>query len=278
VCAVAYECIIFEKLEEGVALITLNRPQRLNALSQQLVEELWQVTDRIEEDEELRVLVFTGAPRSEGRPCFSAGADLYEQANREEGPISERVVDVVRTLMDRGPSPWLAGYCDRLENLGKPSIAAIDGVCTAGGLELALSCDIRVASETAQISDLHIKNLGAIGGGGVTVRLARTVGPAWAKEIMFTGQPMDGHAAVDIGLANHVFPPDKLVEGAVALARRFAAMRPEALAMAKTAMAAAMDMDLGRALRYSYIGREILSSKEGARSFTQKQPPPHTRV
>ena len=272
----AYECLIYEKIEGGVAFVTLNRPQRLNALSAQLVQELFQTVDEADRDEEVRVLVFTGAPRSDGRPCFSAGADLYEQAQREEGP--ETLVAIVREMMDRTPGPWLAGFCDRLETFRKPSIAAIDGVCTAGGLELALSCDIRVASETAQISDLHIKNLGSIGGGGVTVRLARTVGPAWAKEIMFTGTPLDGQAAVNIGLANHVFPPDKLVEGVISLARRFAAMRPEALAMAKAAMAAAMDMDLGRALRYSYIGREVLSSKEGARSFTQKQPPPHTRV
>jgi enoyl-CoA hydratase len=271
----AYECITYEDVGDSVALVTLNRPNRLNALNRQLVSELEQVVDHVEESGEVRVLVFTGAPRADGRPCFSAGADLYEQADREES--EEALLGTIRALVDRSFGPWLAGFCDRLETLGTPSIAAIDGICTAGGLELALSCDIRVASETAQISDLHIKNLGAIGGGGVTVRLARAVGPAWAKEIMFTGLPMGGQAAVDIGLANHVFAPDKLVEGAVALAKRFAAMRPQALAMAKAAMAASMDMDLGQALRFSYIGREVLSSKEGAKSFTQKQPPPHTR-
>ena len=271
----AYECITYEDVGDNVALVTLNRPNRLNALNRQLVSELEQVVDHVEEAGDVRVLVFTGAPRADGRPCFSAGADLYEQADREES--EEALLGTIRALVDRSFGPWLAGFCDRLETLGTPSIAAIDGICTAGGLELALSCDIRVASETAQISDLHIKNLGAIGGGGVTVRLARAVGPAWAKEIMFTGQPMGGQAAVDIGLANHVFAPDKLVEGAVALAKRFSAMRPQALAMAKAAMAASMDMDLGQALRFSYIGREALSSKEGAKSFTQKQPPPHTR-
>ena len=181
-------------------------------------------------------------------------------------------------MMDRDLDRRLAGVCSRLETMGKPSIAAIDGVCTAGGLELALSCDIRVASETAQISDLHIKNLGSIGGAGVTVRLARTVGPAWGKEIMFTGEPLNGQEAVGMGLCNHVFPPNRLLEGAIALARRFAAMRPQALAMAKAAMNAAMDLDIERALRYSYAGAAVLPSAEGARAFAEKQPPPHTRV
>lgn len=274
----AYECLIYQKLEGGVALITLNRPERLNALSNQLQDELGRVLDEVEKDDEVRAMVFTGAPRPDGRPCFSAGADLKELSQHEERFSTEGIGGIVRAMMDRGFEPRLAGVCSRLETMGKPSIAAVDGVCTAGGMELALACDIRVASETAQMSDLHIKNLGSIGGAGVTTRLARTVGPARAKEIMFTGEPMNGEQAVSIGLANHVFPPDKLVEGAVALARKFAAMRPQALAMAKAAMNAAMDMDMERALRFSYIAAAALPAGEGAKAFAQKQPPPHTRT
>ena len=274
----AYECLIYRKQPGGVALITLNRPQRLNALSKQLQEELWRVLDEVEKDDEVQVMVFTGASRPDGRPCFSAGADLREMAEEREGPASSGLAGLVKAMMDRGFEPRLAGVCSRLETMGRPSIAAIDGVCTAGGLELALACDIRVVSETAQISDLHIKNLGSIGGAGVTTRLARTVGRAWAKEIMFTGQPLNGQEAVRIGLANHVFPPSKMVEGALALARQFAGMRPQALAMAKAAMNAAMDLDMERALRYSYIGAAALPAIEGARAFAQKQPPPHTRT
>lgn len=273
-----YECLTYKKLEGGVALITLNRPDRLNALSTQLQDELWKALDEVEKDDEVRAMVFTGAPRPDGRPCFSAGADLKEIADQpERASGGGGLTNLVRAMMDRGFEPHLAGVCSRLQTMGKPSIAAIDGVCTAGGLELALSCDIRVASETAQISDLHIKNLGSIGGAGVTTRLARTIGPARAKEIMFTGEPINGQEAVRIGLANHVFPPDKLVEGAVALARKFAAMRPQALAMAKASMNAAMDLDMERALRYSYIGSAALPAAEGARAFAQKQPPPYTR-
>ncbi|MDP6346803.1 MAG: enoyl-CoA hydratase/isomerase family protein [Dehalococcoidia bacterium] len=272
-----YENLTFKKLDGGVALITLNRPQRLNALSNQLQEELWSVLDEVEKDDEVRALVFTGAPRPDGRPCFSAGADLKELSQQTERFSTGGIASIVRAMMDRGFEPKLAGVCSRMETMGMPSIAAVDGVCTAGGMELALACDIRVASETAQMSDLHIKNLGSIGGAGVSVRLARTVGPARAKEMMFTGEPLNGEQAVSIGLANHVFPPDKLVEGAVALARKFAAMRPQALAMAKAAMNAAMDLELEQALRYSYIGSAALPAGEGAKAFAQKQPPPHTR-
>ncbi|MEE9202151.1 MAG: enoyl-CoA hydratase-related protein [Dehalococcoidia bacterium] len=273
----AYECLIYQKLDGGVALITLNRPQRLNALSNQLQDELWQVLDEVEKDDEVRAMVFTGASRPDGRPCFSAGADLKELSEQSERYSTGGMAGLVRAMMDRGFEPRLAGVCSRLDTMGKPSIAAVDGVCTAGGMELALACDIRVASETAQMSDLHIKNLGSIGGAGVSTRMARTVGKSWAKEIMFTGEPLNGQQAVSIGLANHVFPPDKLVEGAVALARKFAAMRPQALAMAKASFNAAMDMDMERGLRYSYIAAAALPAGEGARAFAEKQPPPHTR-
>jgi enoyl-CoA hydratase/carnithine racemase len=274
----AYKCLLYKKFEGGVALITLNRPDRLNALSKQLQEELWRALDEVEKDDDVGVMVFTGAPRPDGRPCFSAGADLKEIADQQEELASEGLAGIVQAMMDRGFEPALAGVCSRLETMRKPSIAAIDGICTAGGLELALACDMRVVSETAQISDLHIKNLGSIGGGGVSIRLARTVGPAWAKEIMFTGEPLNVHDAVRIGLANHVFAPDKLLEGALALARKFATMRPMALAMAKAAMSAAMELPIEQALRYSYIGRAALPSAAGARAFARKQPPPHTKV
>jgi enoyl-CoA hydratase/carnithine racemase len=274
----AYKCLLYKKFEGGVALITLNRPDRLNALSKQLQEELWRALDEVEKDDDVGVMVFTGAPRPDGRPCFSAGADLKEIADQQEELASEGLAGIVQAMMDRGFEPALAGVCSRLETMRKPSIAAIDGICTAGGLELALACDMRVVSETAQISDLHIKNLGSIGGGGVSIRLARTVGQAWAKEIMFTGEPLNVHDAVRIGLANHVFAPDKLLEGALALARKFATMRPMALAMAKAAMSAAMELPIEQALRYSYIGRAALPSAAGARAFARKQPPPHTKA
>lgn len=271
----AYQTLLYEK-QDGVGLVTLNRPQRLNALSTDLQQEMGALLDEIEQDAGVQVVIITGAPRPDGRPCFSAGADLKERAERPE--LERSVYDHVQEMMGRGLEPLLAGVCNRMETSPKIFIAAVDGVCTAGGLELALACDIRVASETAQISDLHIKNLGSIGGGGVTTRLARLVGPPKAKEIMFTGEPIGGEEACRIGLVNQFFPPDKLMEGARSLASKIAAMRPEALALAKASMNAAMDMDIQRALRFSYICRAALPLTEGARAFAEKRQPPFTKV
>jgi enoyl-CoA hydratase/carnithine racemase len=118
----------------------------------------------------------------------------------------------------------VATFCRRLETLGKPSIAAVDGVCTAGGLEIAVACDVRLVSETAEVSDLHVRNLGSLGGAGVTVRLPRTVGQTWAKEIMFSGDSFNGDQAVRMGFANHSYPPGKLLNEAISLARKFTGM------------------------------------------------------
>ncbi len=272
----AYETIIYEK-QKGIGLITLNRPHRLNALSSQLIGEMQQVLNEIERDGEVRVIVITGAPRPDGRPCFSAGADLKEMVEGRPGRSgggTRTILDAVEGLVARGELTIVQNVCDKLEALGKPSIAAVDGVCTAGGGELALSCDMRVVSETAQISDLHMKNLGSIGGAGVTVRLARTVGTAKAKEIMFTGEPIDGREAWRIGWAIRVFPPDKLLEGAKELARKIATMRPDALRMCKASIDAAIEMDKAQALRYSYLCRATLPPvKEGARAFVEKRKP-----
>ncbi|MBI2164904.1 MAG: enoyl-CoA hydratase/isomerase family protein [Chloroflexi bacterium] len=267
----AYECIIYEKLGGGIGLVTLNRPHRLNALSVKMREELQRLLDEVEKDEEVRAIVITGAPRPDGRPCFCSGADLKETAAAPPDSAEGRMSRIVRHVIDPKYETDTAAICSRVENLSKPSIAAIDGVCTAGGLELALSCDIRVVSETAQISDLHIKNLKSIGGSGVTARLARTVGLAWAKEIMFSGEPLDGHGAVGIGLANHVYPAGKLLDGALALARNFAAMDPTALALAKSLINEMGALELERALRSSYIGAAALVSEEREWALRRKQ-------
>ncbi|MBI4307671.1 MAG: enoyl-CoA hydratase/isomerase family protein [Chloroflexi bacterium] len=266
-----YETVLYNKAN-GVALITLNRPKSLNALSAQILAELDDLLTSIEADAETRVVVITGVPRSDGRPCFSAGADLKELA--EKGPLTLKrkgLVAAVEAMATLDPvENQVQSLCDRVESYGRPVIAAIDGVCTAGGLELALACDIRIASETAQISDLHIKNLGIIGGAGVTTRLARAVGPAKAKEIVFTGDPIDGREAWRIGLANRVVPPERLLPEATALAQRFASMRPEALRLAKSSINATMDMDFRQALRYSYLCWAALGdSSAGAKAFAE---------
>jgi enoyl-CoA hydratase/carnithine racemase len=266
----SYECLVYQR-RDGVGHVLLNRPTRLNALNQQLQEELWEVVNAADADDEVAVLLFSGAPRPDGRGNFSAGADIKEMAVSEDPAATpEGVAELVRLMMSREPifTPPLIALCSRLETMHKPSIAAIDGVCTAGGLELALACDIRLAATTARISDLHMKNLGHIGGGGVSVRLARAVGPAWAKQIMFTGEPLTPDQALRIGLVNEVFPTEELMDRAFALAAKVAQRRPQALAMAKAAMNAAIDLDLETALRYSLVGRAALYSRSGYENFT----------
>ena len=247
-----YETLLYEK-GEGVALITLNRPDRLNALSSQLFEELDALLGEIEKDDEVRVLIITGAPRPDGRPCFCAGADLKEMAE-SGGPAGREMPTLLQSVesLATGKMPEFPIF-DKLMWMSKPSIAAIDGICTAGGIELAMTCDMRVCSETARISDMHIKNLGVIGGAGACAKLARIVGPAKAMEMVFTGDPIDGNEAWRIGFAIRVFPPDKLIEGTKELAKKIAGMRPEAIGVAKSVIRAAVDMDLDQALRYDSL-------------------------
>jgi len=259
----SHETLIVEK-DSGVVHIVLNRPDRLNALNMQMQNELWEVVEASDEDDDVHIIVFSGAPRPDGRGNFSAGVDVKEKADTvDPATTREGLAEHVRSIMmpELVFRPPLLALCSRLETMRTPSIAAIDGICTAGGLELALACDIRFAAETARISDLHIKNLGHIGGGGISVRLARTVGPAWAKQIMFAGAPIDPHTARRIGLVNEVFPAEELVPSVLERAREMAERRPDALAMAKGVMYATADMPLEAAVRYSVIGRAALLNR-----------------
>ena len=270
----SYECLVYDKRDNGVLHILLNRPDRLNALSQQLQKELWDAVNVADADPDVNAIVFSGAPRPDGRGNFSAGADIKEMAESEDLAASqEGMAELIRLVMSREPifTPPLIALCSRLETMHTPSIAAIDGVCTAGGLELALACDIRIAATTSKISDLHMKNLGHIGGGGVSVRLTRTVGPSWAKQIMFTGEPLDPAIALRIGLVNNIYEPDQLLTEAFALAEKVAARRPGALAMAKAAMNAAQDYDIETALRYSLVARAATFNHEKYEDFSAKR-------
>lgn len=260
--------------DEGVTVITLNRPRTLNAVGTNMMRELNAALDGIAADNTSQVLIITGAPRPDGRPCFSAGMDLKEAA--ESGRRFTPQIGIVGAAEALSSLASIeSGFqllCDRLESFSKATIAAIDGVCTAGGLELALCCDLRVVSETAQISDLHLKNLGTIGGAGATVRLTRLVGAAKAKEIVLTGEPVDGREAWRIGLANRVVSPSRLMPEAKALGKRIAGMNGEGVRMAKSSINASLDMDLREALRYSYLCVASIESGVQARveSFVRK--------
>jgi enoyl-CoA hydratase len=264
----AYKTIIYEK-QDNVAVLTLNRPDALNALSIELTMELGEALESAEKDDDVRVLIITGAPRADGRPCFCAGADIKEVAQiglEARGVKSGDILNEIEALSKiKERLQFLNIY-----QMSKPVIAAIDGVCTAGGIELAESCDIRIASETAAISDMHIKNLGLIGGGGATAFMPRIVGAAKAKELVFTGDVIDGKEACRIGFANQVYPPEEMLDRTIELANKIAAMDPTAIRMAKASINATMEMNLEQALIYSLLCFAAHSSKKGFEEFAAR--------
>lgn len=237
-----YETIIFEK-KGAVVVITLNRPQKRNAINQQMNRELFQAFGEVENDEQVRAMILTG-----GSECFSGGADLSEVAASETGKPT-------------GPNPF-----ELLADMTKTTIAAIAGPCVAGGLELALICDLRVASEKARIGDAHIR-MGLIGGGGGPTRLARLVGVSKAKELILSGDSVDGKEAYRIGLVNQVFPPEKFMEGAMELAEKIAKSSPLALKLSKAVVDAVPDMDEYQSLHYTKV---LLTKLLASAEFRQR--------
>jgi len=245
--------IIWQR-EGNIGVITLNRPKSLNALSAPLFHELETLITEISKDDNIGAFIITGSPRPDGRPCFSAGADLKQPPPPEPRSTEQIVFDTLYAMSTRKNATGLAGSAIALDDLGripKISIAAIDGICTAGGLELALGCDIILVAETTQISDLHLRNLGLIGGAASCSRLARRVGVSKAIELCCTCDIIDGKEAHRIGFANKVFPSDKLMDGAKEMARKIASMRLVSVAMVKATCNAIYDMDYNMSYRYA---------------------------
>lgn len=253
-----FESLLYDKSQDGYVVVTLNRPERLNAFSRKLNEELDLAIHEVLKDDEVKVLIITGAPRPDGRPCFSAGGDLKDDAlgvprwdypdhvgplQRQEDKLFKANTPAGRLWYKR-PRIIAPKYTNLLWS-PKISIAAVDGIATAGGLELALACDIIIASESAQFTDSHVKNLKiAIGKGSVTTGLARRVGYNKALELCLLGEFIDGREAHRIGLANRVTAPDRLLDEAKAMATRIATMRQEAVQVTKLACRSAEDSKL----------------------------------
>lgn len=268
----SYEAIKYEK--DGVyAIVTLNNPERLNALGRQMTGEILQVIEEVTASDEINALVITGAPRPDGRPCFCAGADLKDI--REKGFLTPLALLTAMQNIVFGERYSEGTFWEKVLRCPKITIAAIDGVCSAGGLELALVCDIILVSETAQIGDLHMKNMGGIGGAAVTANLARRVGVSKAIELICTSDFIDGHEAHRIHFANQVYPPDKLMEGARELARKIGGMRPNATQMVKAACNSVYNMDYRTAWRYADACSAALGGapRSSAPAELQKEPP-----
>ena len=253
----AYETIILDK-KERIATITLNRPP-MNPLNRRMYEELGQVAEELNADPEVKVVIITGA----GEKAFAAGLDVKEV----EGKSATDMKDFQTFSRDASA---------RVAAIEKPVIAAINGLCLGGALELALCCDIRIASEGTRFGQPEI-TLGIIPGGGGTQRLPRLIGAARAKELFFTGNMFDAQTALEMGLVSKVVPPDKLMEEAMALATTIAAMPAVALKMIKHAVDHGINMDLNSALAFegecfilSYTSED---GREGLRAFVEKRKP-----
>ena len=225
----SYETLLVER-RGRVAVITINRPQKLNALNIQTRAEGAAALEELREDESVRVVVITGA----GEKAFVAGADISEFEGRTA--VSQRDVMTARSLFTA------------VDTFPKPVIAMINGFCLGGGCELALSCDIRVASDTARFGQPEI-NLGIIPGGGGTQRLTRLVGEGKAMELILTGDIIDAQTAYNLGLVNAVVPAADLEARTMELANRIAEKSPIALRMAKEAVKLASRSNLDEGLR-----------------------------
>lgn len=231
----AFERIACEKRGDGIAVLRLNRPARLNAIDGRVLEELWEAVDDIDRDEGIRVFLLCGAPRSDGRPCFSAGFDLKSVA--EGVPLDPHLG---------------ARLTDRIDDLLTPSIAAVDGVCSTGGAELALACDFRLVGEQLQLSDWHLKHLGTgLGQWGAGARWPRLVGVQKAKEILLTGKVVGAEEAVRIGFAAERHPSERLMDAALEMAAAIAAMSRSGVRMCLAHLDHSLDMSRESALRHA---------------------------
>jgi enoyl-CoA hydratase len=251
-----FETIVFEK-GNNIAFIRLNRPDRLNALNQKMINEMGQVMDVIAADESIGAVIITGNEK-----LFGAGADIKEI----KGLNSPVAVHAFFCTSE--------GMFSKIENLNKPTIAAVCGPALGGGCELALACDIRIAAENALFGQPEIK-IGVIPAGGGTQRLPRLVGIGRAKELLYSGDPIDAVEAFRIGLVNKVTSVEQLLPEAKKMAQKFVERPAFALKMLKSAINQGINMDLRSALSYEMRCFEILFStedqKEGMSAFVEKR-------
>ena len=221
------------EVEGPIAVLTINRPKALNALNSETLTELNEVLTEIEGRDDIKVVILTGS----GEKSFVAGADISEMATKTcaEGKLFGNESNRV---------------CWKIENFKRPVIAAINGFCLGGGCELAMSCDIRLASENASFGQPEV-GLGITPGCGGTQRLARFVGAGKAKEMLYTARAnYTAQDALNMGLVNYVYPLENLLDEAVKLAEEIAAQAPIAVSLVKEAVNVGMQTDLNSALKF----------------------------
>jgi len=250
-----FENVIVEK-DGAIAVVTLNRPQALNALSYGLVKDLCLAMQELDRDKEVRVMIVTG-----GEKVFAAGADIKEMADR--GPFDERIHERL-------------DYRDQINKITKPVIAAVSGFALGGGCELAMSCDIIIAAETARFGQPEV-NLGIIPGSGGTQRLTRLLGKHRAMEMVLTGDIVNAADAERFGLVNRVVPVELLLEEAKNVAKKIAAKPALAIKEAKEAVLKAANSSLDEGLEFERKAFYLLFASEdraeGMKAFLEKRKP-----
>ena len=252
----SYENLLYEK-RNHVATVTFNRPKVLNALNRQTMEELDAALKDARGDGNVRVIILTGA----GDKAFVAGADINELAQ-------------MTPLTGRETSLFGQGVIGKLESMGKPTIAAINGFALGGGCEMALACTIRLASRTARLGQPEVK-LGIVPGYGGSQRLARLCGTSVAQELCLTGEMISAEEAQRIGLVNHVYEPAELIPAAEALAAKIIANAPLAVKFTMEAIerGSQMPLDEGLLFEATLFGLCCASAdmREGTRAFLEKR-------
>jgi len=253
-----YRFLLYSK-EKGVVTVTINRPDVLNALNAEVYTELYELFQEIEGDQDARVVILTGS----GEKAFAAGADIAEM--QPQNAIE------IRSFVDK-----IRKASDRIYTLSKPVIAAINGFALGGGCELAMCCDLRIASESAKFGHTEI-NLGIIPGGGGTQRLSRLIGMTKAKELIYTGDIIDANTALTLGLVNKVVPAGTLMAEAKELAQKLLGKSSIILSLAKKAITSGADMDLssgldleGKCFAMCFATED---QKEGMAAFLHKRKP-----
>ena len=253
----AYENLLYEK-RDRIGFITFNRPKVLNALNRKTMEELRDILTDARDDEEVRVLILTGA----GEKSFVAGADIGELA-------------VQTPVTGKETAAFGQGVLNLLEGLGKPSIAAINGFALGGGCEVALACSMRLASKTAKMGQPEVK-LGILTGYGGSQRLSRLCGKGVAYELCLTGEMITAEEAERVGLVNHVYEPAELLPAAEALAKKIVANAPLAVRFTMEAVERGTQMPLneGQYLETTLFGVSAATEdmREGTRAFLEKRP------
>jgi enoyl-CoA hydratase len=251
-----YENLLLE-VRDGIAFVTTNRPQALNALNKELLAELGDVFSRINEDEKVRVAILTGAGKA-----FVAGADIAQ--------MKDLGVAASREMMKKGQA-----VMELIENIDKPVIAAVNGFALGGGCELAMACDVRFASDKAKFGQPEV-NLGIMPAFGGTQRLPRLVGKGAAKYLILGAEMIDAEEALRIGLVQKVFPADALLAEAEKYAKLLMSKSPIGIKMAKRAINAGLNLDLPSGVAFeleAYVSAAASEDRrEGMTAFLEKRP------